>query len=145
MEVCINEKIICVHAFIGKLVDGTIATYQTLPWNYRGWHGDSGSKGSVNDSYISFEICEDGLSDSTYFDKVYRLILNSLILISIHQGSNNKCFVHFLAVMITYNLTCANVQNGGEISPTVLDCMDICNRYFWLSSTPYIKVLHYDG
>ena len=24
---------ICVHAFIGKLADGSIATYQTLPWN----------------------------------------------------------------------------------------------------------------
>ena len=29
---------VCVHAFIGKLADGTIATYQTLPWNMRGWH-----------------------------------------------------------------------------------------------------------
>ena len=29
---------VCVHAFIGKLADGTIATYQTLPWNHRGWH-----------------------------------------------------------------------------------------------------------
>jgi hypothetical protein len=63
---------VCVHAFIGKLANGSIATYQTLPWNHRGWHGGSGSKGSVNDTHISFEICEDGLSDSTYFNKVYR-------------------------------------------------------------------------
>lgn len=28
----------CVHAFIGRLKDGTIATYQTLPWDHRGWH-----------------------------------------------------------------------------------------------------------
>jgi N-acetylmuramoyl-L-alanine amidase len=63
---------VCVHAFIGKLADGSIATYQTLPWNMRGWHGGSGSKGSVNDTHISFEICEDGLSDSIYFNKVYR-------------------------------------------------------------------------
>jgi len=59
---------VCVHAFIGKVEDGTIATYQTLPWNYRGWHAG----GSANNTYIGFEICEDGLSDSTYFDKVYR-------------------------------------------------------------------------
>ncbi len=59
---------VCVHAFIGKLVDGTIATYQTLPWNHRGWHAG----GKANDTHISFEICEDGLSDSTYFNKVYR-------------------------------------------------------------------------
>jgi hypothetical protein len=27
---------VCPHAFIGKLADGSIATYQTLPWNHRG-------------------------------------------------------------------------------------------------------------
>ena len=48
---------VCVHAFIGKLKDGTVATYQTLPWTYRGWHAG----GSANNSYIGFEICEDNL------------------------------------------------------------------------------------
>ena len=59
---------ICCHAFIGKLADGTSATYQTLPWNHRGWHAG----GSANDNYIGFEICEDGLTDKAYFDKVYK-------------------------------------------------------------------------
>lgn len=63
---------VCVHAFIGKLANGTVATYQTLPWNHRGWHGGSGSKGSVNDTHISFEICEDGLTDAAYFNAVYK-------------------------------------------------------------------------
>ena len=63
---------VCVHAFIGKLADGTIATYQTLPWNHRGWHGSSGPKGSVNDTHIGFEICEDNLTDATYFNKIYK-------------------------------------------------------------------------
>lgn len=62
----------CVHAFIGKLKDGTIATYQTLPWNMRGWHAGSGSKGSANNTHISFEICEDGLTDPTYFSAGYQ-------------------------------------------------------------------------
>lgn len=58
----------CVHAFIGKLADGSIATYQTLPWNMRGWHcGRSG-----NDTHISFEICEDDLTDEAYFAAVYQ-------------------------------------------------------------------------
>lgn len=61
----------CCHAFIGKLADGSIATVQTLPWNYRGWHCGEGSKGSGNDTHISFEICEDGLTDKAYFTKVY--------------------------------------------------------------------------
>ena len=61
------EREVCVHAFIGKLADGTVATYQTLPWDYRGWH----CAGSGNDTHISFEICEDGLTDAAYLDKVY--------------------------------------------------------------------------
>lgn len=59
---------VCVHAFIGKLADGSIATYQTLPWDYRGWH----CGGSGNDTHISFEICEDGRTSKEYFEKVYK-------------------------------------------------------------------------
>lgn len=59
---------VCVHAFIGKLKDGSIATYQTLPWDHRGWHAG----GSANNTHIGFEICEDGLSDGNYFKKVYQ-------------------------------------------------------------------------
>lgn len=58
---------VCVHGFIGKLADGTVATYQTLPWDHRGWHAG----GSANNTHIGFEICEDGLTDGTYFKKVY--------------------------------------------------------------------------
>lgn len=59
---------LCVHAFIGKLANGSVATYQTLPWNHRAWH----CGGSGNDSYISFEICEDALKDRNYFNLVYK-------------------------------------------------------------------------
>ena len=73
---------VCVHAFIGKLKDGSIATYQTLPWNFRGWHAG----GSANDTHIGFEICEpaghtyrggtmvgyDAGKNRSYFDAVYR-------------------------------------------------------------------------
>lgn len=58
----------CVHAMIGKAADGSVCTYQTLPWNMRGWHcGRSG-----NDTHISFEICEDGLTDEGYFQATYQ-------------------------------------------------------------------------
>jgi len=59
---------VCVHAFIGKLANGTIATYQTLPWNHRGWHAG----GTANNTHIGFEICEDGLTDTSYFNAVYK-------------------------------------------------------------------------
>ena len=63
---------ICCHAFIGKLADGSVATYQLLPWAMRGWHGASGPKGSCNNTHIGFEVCEDNLMDKTYFETVYR-------------------------------------------------------------------------
>jgi hypothetical protein len=59
---------VCAHGFIGKLADGSIAAYQTLPWNHRGWHAG----GKANDTHIGFEICEDGLNDAAYFNKVYQ-------------------------------------------------------------------------
>jgi len=59
---------VCVHAFIGKLADGTIATYQTLPWDHRGWHAGA----SANNTHIGFEICEDNLSDPSYFAEIYK-------------------------------------------------------------------------
>lgn len=58
---------VCVHAFIGKDKNGKVCTYQTLPWNYRGWH----CGGSGNNSYIGFEMCEDALNDRSYFNAVY--------------------------------------------------------------------------
>ena len=45
----------CVHGFIDGN-DGT--TYQTLPWNHRGWHCGSGNKGSGNNTHIGVEMCE---------------------------------------------------------------------------------------
>lgn len=64
---------VCVHGFIGKLKDGSIATYQTLPWDMVGWHSGKGKKGSANSKgYIGFEICEDGLTDAAYFNAVYK-------------------------------------------------------------------------
>ena len=45
----------CVHAFVDDK-----GVFQYLPWNYRGWHCGSGSKGSGNDTYVAFEICEPG-------------------------------------------------------------------------------------
>lgn len=59
---------VCVHAFIGKLADGSVATYQTLPWDHRGWHAG----GTANNTHIGFEICEDDTNGADYFGKVYR-------------------------------------------------------------------------
>lgn len=60
------------NCWIGKLADGSVATVQTMPWDYRPWGCGSGKKGSCNTGWIQFEICEDGLSDPDYFAKVYK-------------------------------------------------------------------------
>lgn len=61
-----------VNAWIGKLADGTVTTVQALPWNYRPWGCASGPKGSCNNGWIQFEICEDNLQNKEYFNKIYQ-------------------------------------------------------------------------
>lgn len=59
----------CVHAFVGKRANGSVAAVQTLPWTMVGWHAGN-TVG--NGEYIGFEICEDSLDDPGYFDAAYR-------------------------------------------------------------------------
>lgn len=61
-----------VHAFVGKLTSGAVAAIQTGEWNKKAWGCGSGKKGSCNNGWIQFEICEDGLEDPVYFGQVYR-------------------------------------------------------------------------
>lgn len=61
-----------VHAWIGKLADGTVSTVQAGPWDKKGWGCGSGKKGSCNNGWIQFELCEDSLDDRDYFEAVYR-------------------------------------------------------------------------
>ena len=49
-----------------------MAAVQTMPWDYRPWGCGSGNKGSGNDIYCQFEICEDALTDASYFNACYK-------------------------------------------------------------------------
>ncbi len=60
-----------VNAWIGRLANGEVATVQAMPWNYQPWGCGNGNKGSCNDGWIQFEICEDGLNDPQYATRVY--------------------------------------------------------------------------
>lgn len=60
------------NAWIGKLADDSVAAIQTLPWNYKPWGCGTGSKGSCNNGWIQFEICEDNLANKEYFEKIYK-------------------------------------------------------------------------
>lgn len=79
---------VCVHAFIGKLDDGSVAAVQTLPWNHRGWHAGQGRKGSANDTHISFEMCEDDLTDPVYFSKAYETAAELTAALCLAYGLN---------------------------------------------------------
>ena len=57
----------CVHAMIGRDKNKDIKIYQTLPWDWRGWHAG----GLANNTHISFEILEDDLTSQVYFLNVY--------------------------------------------------------------------------
>lgn len=61
-----------VNAWIGKLANGEVASVQVGDWDKKAWGCGSGKKGSCNNGWIQFEICEDNLTDPVYFEKVYR-------------------------------------------------------------------------
>lgn len=57
--------------WVGKLADESVSSVQTMPWDYRPWGCGSGKNGSLNDTHIQFEICEDSLTDPVYFMSIY--------------------------------------------------------------------------
>ena len=92
------------NCWIGKLNDGTVTTVQTMPWDFRPWGCGSGSKGSCNTGWIQFEICEDGLNDKDYFDKVYKEACEITAYLCKTYGINPK----------------GNVNVNGVTVPTIL-------------------------
>jgi len=64
------------HGVIGKDKSGMVRAAQILPYNICCWGCGTGSKGSYNynPAYIQFEIAEDGLTDSVYFDRAFDLM-----------------------------------------------------------------------
>lgn len=66
----------CVHAFIGYDKNDVVRCYKTLPWDYRSWGCGSASRGSYNDSHIQFEICEDDLTNQSYFEDAFGMAVH---------------------------------------------------------------------
>lgn len=67
-----SERQAGVHAWVGKLANGDVTSVQVGDWDKKAWGCGSGKKGSCNNGWIQFEICEDKLNDPAYFEKVYR-------------------------------------------------------------------------
>jgi len=64
---------VCVHAFIGYDKNNQVRVAEILPLNICCWGVGKGKKGSYNydPAYIQFEICEDGLTDKSYYQKAF--------------------------------------------------------------------------
>ena len=61
-----------VHAFIGVNAKGVVEVYQVLPYEKDAWGVAAGVNGSVNygeTARIQFEVCEDSLKSSVYFNQ----------------------------------------------------------------------------
>lgn len=87
-----------VHAFVGKLTSGEVSTIQVGEWNKKAWGCGPGRKGSCNNGWVQFEICEDGLDDPDYFDKVYREAVELTAYLCKIHGLNPKGTVTFCGV-----------------------------------------------
>ena len=104
------------HAVIGKLANGTIGTVQCLPWNFRCWGCGSGKKGSGNDYFIQFEICEDNLQDKQYFNKVYQEAVELTAFLCQRFNINPKDYVKINNVNVPTILCHAEANKLGFAS-----------------------------
>ncbi len=105
-----------VHAFVGHDKNKNVCIVNTLPYEYRCWGVGSGTLGSYNNSHIQFEVCEDNLENSNYYNeavlgaavqycaylcKAFNLPVSSIV--SHHEahlagyGSNHGDIDHWLA------------------------------------------------
>lgn len=89
-----------VNAWIGKLADGSITTVQTMPWSYRPWGCGKGKKGTCNDAWIQFEICEADLNDKEYFNKIYQETIELIAYLCKVYNIDPKGSVQFNGVTV---------------------------------------------
>lgn len=94
------EKDAGLNAWIGKLANGTVATVQTMPWDFKPW----GCGGGCNNGWIQFEICEDALTDKSYFEAAYKEACELTAYLCTLYGID----------------PCGSVQVSGKTIPTIL-------------------------
>lgn len=89
----------CVHAFIDS---NTGDIWQTLPWNFRGWHCGSGVNGSANNTDIGVELCE--TSHISYYTGTKFNILDRTKAVEDCVRSYNAAVELFAYLCICYGL-----------------------------------------
>ena len=82
-----------------------------MPWDYKPWGCGSGSKGSCNNGWMQFEICEDNLNNKTYFDAVYKEACELTAYYCQMYNLNPKGTVNFngvtVPVILDHSTSCA--------------------------------------
>lgn len=135
----------CVHAWIGKVADGSLKVYQTLPWDHRCWGVGSGKNGSYNASHIQFEICEDGLDNEEYYNAAFGLAkeLCAMLCISFDISPDN-IVGHYEAYQAGYGSNHGDPKNwqkkfGGSMAQFRADVKALVNDEISPSDTLVIE------
>lgn len=73
---------VCASAYIGKMADGSVAVYQTLPWDMPSWLSGADDNGNANFmGYVGFEVCEDDQQNEAYFRAA---VMEQSVLLTAH-------------------------------------------------------------
>ena len=95
------------NAWIGKFADESVGICQSMPWNYRPWGCGGGSKGSCNNGWIQFEICEDNLQNKSYAEKVWNAAVRLTAYLCKVYDLNPKGYQYLNGVRVPV-ITCHN-------------------------------------
>jgi len=71
-----------------------------MPWNYKPWGCGGGRKGSCNNGWIQFEICEADLNNKKYFDAVYKEACELTAYLCKKYGLNPKGTVTYNGIKV---------------------------------------------
>lgn len=118
-----------VNAWIGELEDGTIATVQTLPWDYRSWGCGVGNLGTCNDGWIQITICENDNKIEEIKNELTELISYLCKLFNIDKQGYHKSIPAVLLHPQGYSLGMCQLDNiwlkkfetKEEFTPLVID------------------------
>lgn len=116
-----TDRQAAVHYFVGKMANGEVSSVYVFPHDYRPWGCGTGKKGSCNDGWLQFEICEDNLENPEYFNKVYEEGIQLTAYLCKMFNINPEATVEFNGVQVptiichkdSYNLGLGN--NHGDI------------------------------
>lgn len=124
-----------VHAFIGKLADGSVATVQTGTFDMypfgcggstigscNGYLTENGKAKWIKKHWIQFEICDDFYEDKAYFEAVYKEAVEFTAMICKQYGLDPKGKVKFGGINVPV-ITCHKEAHDLKVGSNHSDVM----------------------